>query len=55
MQITPPSHSPTVERDRERRSLEKTPSKEKDDGELSEGELERRRYLLLQQLQEQED
>lgn len=55
LQLTPQSHSPTVEMDRERKSLEKAPSKERDDGELSEGELERRRYLLLQQLQEQED
>lgn len=47
------SDSPTAER--ERKLVEEPPSKDKDDGELSEGELERRRYLLLQQLQEQED
>ena len=48
------SDSPGMERG-ERKSIDEQPSKDKDDGELSEGELERRRYLLLQQLQEQEE
>ncbi|KAK6626815.1 hypothetical protein RUM44_009292 [Polyplax serrata] len=49
------SESPTGERERDRKSAEEPIGKDKDDGELSEGELERRRFLLLQQLQEQED
>ncbi|KAL0274675.1 UNVERIFIED_CONTAM: hypothetical protein PYX00_002747 [Menopon gallinae] len=53
--VSPVSESPNHERERERAPTEEPAQKEKDDGELSEGELERRRYLLLQELQEQED